>query len=129
MIYLDSCVIIYLVEAHPRWGAAVASAIGSGEVDFAVSPLVQCECLAGPIRTVSAILQRDWLFTEFTLLDMCGSVFLRAAELRAHSRIKLPDALHLACAEYHHCDELWTNDDRRTRVSRGLAKNILDARA
>jgi uncharacterized protein len=54
---------------------------------------------------------------EFTLLDMPESVYLRAAEARAHFRVKLPDALHLACAEHRRCEALWTNDGRRT-VSR-----------
>ena len=130
MIYLDSCLIIYLVEEHPRWGAPVADLINSDEVDFAISPLVKCECLVGPIRSGSAILQQDYsrLFEEFVSLDMPESVFLRAAHLRARVRIKLPDALHLACAEHHRCDEFWTNDDRLTRLSHGLARNILEQR-
>lgn len=126
MIYLDSCLVIYLVEEHPLWGAAIAHAIDS-EVDFGISPLVKCECLVGPIRSANAILQQEYsqLFEEFALLDMPESVFLRGAELRARSGLNLPDALHLACAEHHRCDELWTNDDRLTRASRGLARNIL----
>jgi uncharacterized protein len=130
VIYLDSCLVIYLVEEHSLWGSRVADAVDTDDLDFAVSALVKCECLVGPIRSGSAILQRDYrrLFDGFTLLDMPESVFLRAAELRAQSRIKLPDALHLACAEHHRCDQLWTNDDRLTRVSRGLARNILDMR-
>jgi uncharacterized protein len=128
VIYLDSCLVIYMVEEHPLWGAAVAHAVEL-ETDFVVSPLVKCECLVGPIRSANAILQREYgrLFAEFALLDMPESVFLRAAELRAHVRIKLPDALHLACAEHHRCRELWTNDDRLTRASHGLARNILAA--
>jgi uncharacterized protein len=126
VIYLDSCLLIYLVEDHHLWGAAIARAIDA-EVDFGISPLVKCECLVGPIRNANAILQRGYseLFDEFTLLDMPENAFLRAAELRAHTRIKLPDALHLACAEHHRCGQLWTNDDRLMRASRGLARNIL----
>ena len=126
MIYLDSCLIIYLVENHPQWGATVANRIISEKIDFAISPLVKCECLVGPISNSNAVLQRqyDLVFAGFVLLDMPESVFLRAAELRAHLRIRLPDALHFACAEHHHCDAFWTNDDRLTRASRGLAQNI-----
>lgn len=128
MIYLDSCLVIYLVEEHVRWGETVAGLLDEkASRGFAVSPLVKCECLVGPIRSGNATLHREYreLFDEFTLLPMPEIVFLRAAELRAHSRIKLPDALHLACAEYDRCDELWTNDDRLTRVSHALARNIL----
>ena len=35
-----------------------------------------------------------------------------AAELRAHHRLKTPDALHLATAQSHGCTEIWTNDNR-----------------
>ena len=119
MISLDSCLVIYLVEEHPQWGELVARSIDSEtEIDFAVSPLVKCECAVGPIRNGNAILPEEYsrVFDEFTVLDMPESVFLRAAELRAQFRIKLPDALHLACAEHHRCDELWTNDARLTRI-------------
>ena len=125
MIYLDSCLVIYLVERHPIWGAPVARAV-LAELDFAVSPLVKCECLIEPIRLGSAVLEREYaeLFEEFALLDMPEQVFLEAAGLRARSSIKLPDALHLACARHHRCDALWTNDDRLIRIAPGLARNI-----
>jgi uncharacterized protein len=130
VIYLDSCLVIYFVEDHSKWGAAVADSLNSTAISFAVSPLVKCECLVGPIRIGNAVLEREYdqLFGEFAVLDMPERVFLRAAELRADSRVKLPDALHLACAEHHRCDGFWTNDDRLTRASRGLARNILAGR-
>lgn len=56
---------------------------------------------------------------------MPESVYLEAAELRARFGLKTPDALHLACAQYHRCGALWTNDDRLTRASHGLARNVL----
>jgi uncharacterized protein len=67
----------------------------------------------------------DAVFGEFATLDMPEAVYLRAAELRGRFGLKLPDALHLACAQHHGCDELWTNDDRLSRVSLGMARNIL----
>jgi hypothetical protein len=33
--------------------------------------------------------------------------------------------LHLATAQHHRCDALWTNDDRLLQASHGLARNIL----
>jgi len=88
---------------------------------------VKCECFVGPIKRGDAALRRVYvdLFDEFVLLDMPEIVFLQAAELRAHFGLKTPDALHLACAQHHRCDALWTNDDRLARASRGLARNIL----
>jgi len=46
LIYLDACLLIYLVERHSRWGGNVARAIAAfGEERFGISPLVKCECL------------------------------------------------------------------------------------
>jgi predicted nucleic acid-binding protein len=39
--------------------------------------------------------------------------------------LRTPDALYIACAQHHRCDALWTNDDRLTSVSLGLAINVL----
>jgi predicted nucleic acid-binding protein len=45
--------------------------------------------------------------------------------VRARFGLKPPDALHLACAQHHGCDELWTNDERLTRAGHGMVRNVL----
>ena len=72
-------------------------------------------------------LERDYsqLFDQFALLPMPDPVYLHAARLRAHFGLRTPDALHLARAQHHSCDALWTNDDRLAQASHGLALNIL----
>jgi len=130
LIYLDACLIIYLVERHPRWGEAVASAIAQvAGGRFGISPLVKCECLVGPIKRGDPVLQRGYieLFDRFVSLAMPETVYLAAAELRARFGLRTPDALHLACAQHHRCEALWTNDDRLARASHGLARNVLGA--
>ena len=67
------------------------------------------------------------MFSQFVLLDMPESIYLRAAGLRARFGLKLPDALHLACAQQHRCEEMWTNDDRLTRFSVQMVRNVLAA--
>jgi len=52
---------------------------------------------------------------------MPPAVYDGAAELRARYGLRTPDALHLACAQHHGCQALWTNDDRLARASHGLA--------
>jgi len=56
---------------------------------------------------------------------MPDPVYLHAARLRAHFGLRTPDALHLACAQHHGCDALWTNDDRLAQAAHGLALNLL----
>jgi uncharacterized protein len=63
---------------------------------------------------------------QFCKLLLNEEHYIRAAELRARYNIKTPDALHLAAAQLHGCDQLWTNDDRLVTVSHGLALNITD---
>jgi predicted nucleic acid-binding protein len=128
LIYLDACLVIYLTEHHARWGEPVAGAIAQAEgVRFGISPLVKCECLVGPIKRGDPVLQRAYidLFDQFASLDMPEPVYLQAAQLCGHFGLRTPDALHLACAQYHGCDSLWTNDDRLAQASHGLATNIL----
>jgi hypothetical protein len=61
LIYLDSCLVIYLVEDHPRWGELLASAIAQAEeARFGVSPLVKCECLVGPTKRGDPVLERAY---------------------------------------------------------------------
>ena len=128
LIYLDACLVIYLVERHPLWGDAVAGLVDRfGETRFAVSPLVKCECLVGPAKRGDPVLRQAYiaLFDQFASLVMPESVYLDAADLRARFSLRTPDALHLACAQHHRCAALWTNDDRFARASHGLARNVL----
>jgi hypothetical protein len=109
VIYLDACLLIYFVEEHPLWGRKVASAMSSADGTFAISPLVKCECLVGPLRRSDLVLENYFheVFAEFDLLDMPEPVYLQAARLRATFGMKTPDALHLA------------------KGSHGLARNLL----
>jgi len=127
VIYLDARLVIYLVEAHPRWGDAIAAAMEATNVRFGVSPLVKCECLVGPIKRGDPVLRQTYtdVFDHFMSLSMPEPVYVQAAELRGRFGLKTPDALHLACAQYHRCDALWTNDDRLAHASHGLARNVL----
>jgi predicted nucleic acid-binding protein len=128
LIYLDSCLLIYLAENHTRWGSRVGRAMADAtEARFAISPLVKCECLVGPIKRADPVLQRIYyeLFDLFVPLAIPETIYLQAAQLRARFGLKTPDALHLSCAQYHHCDALWTNDSRLAQPSYGLAVNIL----
>jgi predicted nucleic acid-binding protein len=127
LIYLDTCLVIYLVEQHPRWRAAVSAAMANNaEGRFGISPLVKCECLVGPIRRGDPVLLRayDQVFALLLALEMPEAVYRQAAESRARFGLKTPDALHLACAQHHGCDGLWTNDDRLAQASHGLAWRV-----
>jgi len=128
LIYLDSCLLIYAVERKALFGERIMERMAEvAENQFAISALVKCECLVVPLRREDLALENLYreTFTRFVSLEMPEPIFLRAAELRARARLRTPDALHLACAEHHRCDAMWTNDDRLSKASQGLARNIL----
>jgi len=128
LIYIDACLLIYLVERHVRWSRPVAEAmIGAEDARFGISPLVKCECLVGPIKRGDPVLERAYteLFEVFIPLAMPEPVYRQAALLRARFNLRTPDALHLSCAQHHRCAALWTNDERLAQASHGLARNIL----
>jgi uncharacterized protein len=128
VIYLDACLLIYLIERHPRWSDRIARLVAQfGEERFGISPLVKCECLVGPLKRGDLVLRGAYLalFDQLASLALPESAYLQAAELGALFGLKPPDALHLACAQHHRCAALWTNDDRLSRASHGLARNVL----
>jgi predicted nucleic acid-binding protein len=128
LIYLDACLVIYLVERHALWGEVIARKMAeAGDSRFGISPLVKCECLVGPLKRGDLVLEQTYmdLFERFLPFEMPEPVYLQAARLRAHFGLRTPDALHLASAQHHRCDALWTNDERLTRAAHGLAVNIL----
>lgn len=129
LIYLDTCLLIYFTEGDLHFKKKpVAKALReAADVPFGISALVKLECLVGPIRRADVVLQRAYSerFGMFETLSMPEPVYLLAAELRARFGLKTPDALHLACAQHHRCDALWTNDDRLKKASRGLARRIV----
>jgi len=126
MIYLDSCIVIYLVEHHPVYFPKLKPLL-TGISSVTISPLVEMEVLIHPLRTRDIRLANAYqsFFDCCTILEMPGEVYRLAAKLRAEHGIKTPDALHLATATWHGCFSLWTNDDRLAAVSPAITRNIL----
>ncbi len=128
-IYLDSCLVIYLVEEHPIFAPLLENEIAvTPDFIFITSHLTEMECLIIPIRQNNQTLIdkfRDW-FKEVHSKSVHENIFRQAAQFRADfSSLKTPDAIHLATAEFYDCDEFWTNDSRLDKLFPKLVKNIL----
>ena len=126
-VYLDTCLVIYFVENHTRFGPVVTTALQQATgVQFAISPLVELETLVVPLRENNPLLVQHYerFFEQYLRLDIPRSVYRQAAELRARYNLKTPDALHLAIAQHHSCSALWTNDDRLQRIVSHYAVNV-----
>jgi len=127
-IYLDSCIVIYLVERHPIFAPIIEARLTTAEkMNSVVSPLVRLESLVKPMRNAekNLLMRYEQFFSAVRLLPMPAEVYEVALSLRVQHNLKTPDALHIATAQYHHCQALWTNDERLASAMRGLAFNII----
>ena len=132
LIYLDSCICVYAIESASRFQGTIIKALARHpDAQFAVSHLVMAECLVGPLKNGNSFVVQDYeaLFKRVAVLDLNEAVFRQAAQIRAQGNLKMPDALHVACAQFHGCTALWTNDERLTEVSGGLAESIVGDQA
>jgi len=128
-IYLDSCIIIYIVEKHPVYSSRIEKLLNSLPLtDYRYSPLTRLECLVMPFRTKDFRLKNlyESFFNAQTICLIPPLVFDQVVKLRADfTALKTPDALHLATAVSHNCGEFWTNDNRLDKIYPNLVKNIL----
>lgn len=122
-LYLDSVVVIYLVEQHPTFGPQAATAVNRLYPTALVgTELTRMECLVIPRRMKDGGRETDFdrffsqKYPPFVPID--GAVFHLATDLRAkYLKLKTPDALHLATAIVAGCDAFVTNDARLTTVT------------
>lgn len=121
MIFLDSCILIYLLEAEAATRRLIAGQLRRQSAQIlCTSRLSRLECLVLPTRehNHALIARYERLFGTLTLLDITADVFDLAIALRAFHNLKTPDALQLATALQHNCAEFWTNDLRLSVTSR-----------
>ena len=127
-VYLDSCIVIYLIEGNPQNRTVVEAALQTHRPTATlVSDLVRLECRVGPLRRNDHVmLERfDHFFTSAFIAPLNPAAYDLAAELRAQHRLKTPDALHAAAAILHGCDEFWTNDLRLGGLESRLTLRVI----
>lgn len=121
-LYLDACIVIYLVERHPIHESQIRSELSARSgIQLCWTDLTRMETRLKPLRENNHLLLAH--FDHFfggplaEHLFMGRAVFDRATALRAEHGLKTPDALHLAAAIEGECEEFWTNDRRLERAS------------
>jgi uncharacterized protein len=127
-VYLDSCIVIYLIEGNLQNRTAVESALQAHQpTTTLVSDLVRLECRVRPLRRNDhALAERfDNFFADVLVVPLTPAVYDLAAELRAQHRFKTPDALHIAAAIFHSCDEFWTNDLRLGALGSRISLRVI----
>ena len=118
-IYLDSCIVIYLIEGPDSFREVCYRALAAWKTDgvpLCFTGLTRLECRVSPMRKgqQQVLEEYDNFFNlpETRQLSISDHVFEIATELRAFQNLKTADALHLATALHHGCTEFWTNDLR-----------------
>jgi uncharacterized protein len=123
-IYWDTCVLIYRLQTVEPWNGRIGNALATvPEPKLVVSDLGRMECRVKPLREgdLDTLAVFDGFFAASAVgyAPLSRPVFDLAADLRAHHRLKTPDALHLAAAVLSGCAEFWTNDRRLEQAAEG----------
>ena len=118
-LYLDTSIIILLIEGAPEVRAAIRDELrrlGVNSGPFVVSPLAKLECLVKPIRAgeveLERIYRRFFAGSEIRDVEISADVWESATRIRAKYGFRVPDALHLAAATSAQCSMILTRDER-----------------
>lgn len=117
-VYLDANVFIYAVEGFEKYASlctAVLEAIGERKIQAVTSELTLAEVLVRPLRDKRkdiASVYENLIQSQFGLnvMPVTRDVLLAAAELRASSTCRLPDAIHASTAKLRGCEFFFTAD-------------------
>jgi predicted nucleic acid-binding protein len=116
LVYLDSELVIYLIEQNPQYAPAVEAWLTANPAArLASSELVRMETLVLPTRRADAarIVDFNCFFATqvSVMIPLDRTVFEKAIEIRAaYPSFRTPDAIHLAAATTFGCDLFLTND-------------------
>lgn len=133
-IYLDSNMVIYAIEGMAKFAAQIQpilDAMDGGEIFVVTSELTLAEVLVGPIKAGNFPVQQTYrAFLTTTsiveIIPITRPILEEAARLRATTRLKLPDAIHLATALHLQCDSFVTNDDLFRSLGLNQIKMLTD---
>jgi len=117
-VYLDANIFIYAVERHPDFVALLEqlfSRVNAGGMTATTSEITLAECLVKPFADNDVDRQQLYQAAiaarpNFAVAPVSRSILVRAAQLRALHKPRLPDAIHLATAIASACPTLLTND-------------------
>lgn len=121
--YLDSSAVIDLIDSESVRHAQAQASLLTLDRNWCTSDLVRLECLVRPLRVKNLkaeVTVRNFLATMEDL-EIASESYDEAARLRAEYGLRTPDALHIATAMAHGCQEFWTNDLSFARLSDRIA--------
>lgn len=126
-IYLDSNIWIYALEPISEYSqplTALFEATDAGSLTLVTSELSLAEILVRPIQKANVLEQEAYIEAitstdSLIVMPVDRSILIGAAEIRANTKLKLPDAIHAATAMASSCTTFLTND-KQFRTVKGL---------
>jgi predicted nucleic acid-binding protein len=117
-IYLDSVTIIYLLENTAKKPAVLSVLSKYPNHTICSSDLALMECLVKPLQNNNQLLVAayDSYFQTLLRIPSHPQVFRCAATIRASTKLRTPDALHLAYASTGRCEVIITGDQKLATV-------------
>lgn len=117
-VALDTGPLIYYIEEHPTFGLILDpffEAVKEGRIHLVTSTITLLEVLVHSLRKKDDALAHkynDILLSSPNIetISVTPATAEEAAELRGRSRLKTPDAIHLATAISYHATAFLTND-------------------
>jgi len=116
-IYIDTSVAIYTIEGNPDYYSLLQplwSKFYAGEIQIISSELILMEVLVVPLRNGNNSLVADYeellLSSQMQLIPISQFLLKQAANLRATTNLKTPDAIHAVTALSLSCNQFITND-------------------
>jgi predicted nucleic acid-binding protein len=131
LVYVDTAVLIYSVEANPNYRELLRSLwlkLKASELEVISSELSLMEVLIVPLRNNDTALVNDYerlmLEGDIQLIPVSQTILREAARLRATTNLRTPDAIHAATAINTGCT-LFLSNDRGFRAIPNLSAVIL----
>jgi len=122
---VDTALFIYFIEEHPRFLRLIDplfAAADAGKRELVTSALTLLEVLVVPFRAGNLALAERYenLLTRsagIRIVDLTRDQLRTAAQLRAATAVRTPDAFQLAAAITSACASFITNDRRLPAVA------------
>ncbi|GET39458.1 type II toxin-antitoxin system VapC family toxin [Microseira wollei] len=116
VIYVDTAIVIYSVEFNPDYWQLLQplwAKLQANEISIVSSELTLMECLVVPLRNGNNLLVDTYeqlLSSQVSLVPISQTILKNAAQLRATTNLRTPDAIHGATALSQGCTLFITND-------------------
>ncbi len=117
MTYLDTNILVYLLERHAGYSERVAGSLeelSQGGGSFITSSVTVTEFLAG---TVSSSLDTLRQVPKLAFIELDEALAEKAALLQRKENLQIGDAIHLATAIKSGAKLFFTNDQKLARVA------------